>query len=127
MTVGEWRTGQSDEHCDEGGPSARCIPDDAARPSLTARVEESRDVDDSRFTDPSRASLSGGEGPVREDANRKLTSEPSVYRVTRHLIESAPRWNQAVRGTVLVQGPRISVAQRAWEQSARIVMRESDF
>jgi len=30
-----------------------------------------------------------------------------------------------VRGTVLVKGPRISFAQRVWEKSARIFIRES--
>ena len=109
------------------GQSARFIPDDAERPSLTARVEEIRDVDESSFTDTYLASLYGGDVPVREDANRRLKSESSVYRVTLHLIESSPRWNQAVRGTVLVKGPRISFAQRAWEQSARIFIRESGF
>ncbi|HEV8620799.1 MAG TPA: hypothetical protein VGQ79_07220 [Nitrospiraceae bacterium] len=29
------------------------------------------------------------------------------------------------RGTVLVKDPRISFAQRAWEQTARIFIRES--
>ena len=109
------------------GQSARFIPDDAERPSLTARVEEIRDVDESSFTDTYLASLYGGDVPVREDANRRLKSETSVYRVTLHLIESSPRWNQAVRGTVLVKGPRISFAQRAWDQSARIFIRESGF
>ncbi len=62
---------------------------------------------------------------VREDAQHRLKPETSVYRVTLHLVEPPPRWNRAVRGTVLVKGPRISFAQRAWEQSARIFIRES--
>lgn len=107
------------------GQSARFIPDDAERPSLAARVEEIRDIDESSFTVPYLASLYGGDVPVREGANRRLKPEISVYRVTLHLVESPPRWNQAVRGTVLVNGPRISFAQRAWEQSARIFIRES--
>jgi putative peptide zinc metalloprotease protein len=107
------------------GQSARFIPDDAERPSLAARVEEIRDIDESSFTVPYLLSVYGGDVPVREDANRKLKPETSVYRVTLHLIESPPRWNQAVRGTVLVKGPRISFAQRAWEQTARIFIRES--
>ena len=107
------------------GQFARFIPDDAERPSLAARVEEIRDSDESSFTVPYLASLYGGDVPVREDANRKLKPETSVYRVTLHLVELPPRWNQAVRGTVLVEGPRISFAQRAWEQSARIFIRES--
>jgi putative peptide zinc metalloprotease protein len=107
------------------GQSARFIPDDAERPSLAARVEEIRDIDESSFTVPYLLSVYGGDVPVREDANRRLKPETSVYRVTLHLVESPPRWNQAVRGTVLVKGPRISFAQRAWEQTARIFIRES--
>ncbi len=107
------------------GQSARFIPDDAERPSLAARVEEIRDIDESSFTVPYLASLYGGDVPVREDAQHRLKPETSVYRVTLHLVEPPPRWNRAVRGTVLVKGPRISFAQRAREQSARIFIRES--
>ena len=107
------------------GQSARCIPDDAERPSLAAQVVEIRDIDERRFTVPYLLSVYGGDVPVREEANRRLKPDTAVYRVTLHLIESPPRWNQAVRGTVLVKGPRISFAQRVWEQSARIFIRES--
>ncbi|HEV8327821.1 MAG TPA: HlyD family efflux transporter periplasmic adaptor subunit [Nitrospiraceae bacterium] len=107
------------------GQSARFIPQGPDRPSLEAQVVEIRDIDESSFTVPYLASLYGGDVPVREDANRRLKPETSVYRVTLHLVGSPPRWNQAVRGTVLVKGPRISFAQRAWEQGARIFIRES--
>ena len=107
------------------GQSARCIPDDAERSSLAAQVVEIRDIDESRFTVPDLLSVYGGDVPVREEAKRRLKPDTSVYRVTRHLVESPPRWNQAVRGTVLVKGPRSSFAQRVWEQSARIFIRES--
>jgi putative peptide zinc metalloprotease protein len=107
------------------GQSARFIPEGPDRPSLEAQVAEIRDIDESSFTVPYLLSVYGGDVPVREDANRKLKPETSVYRITLHLVEPPPRWNQAVRGTVLVKGPRISFAQRAWEQTARIFIRES--
>jgi len=107
------------------GQSARFIPQGPERPSLEAQVVEIRDIDERSFTVPYLLSVYGGAVPVREDANRRLKPETSVYRVTLHLVESPPRWNQAVRGTVLVKGPRISFAQRVWEQSARIFIRES--
>ena len=107
------------------GQSARFIPQGPERPSLEAQVVEIRDIDESTFTVPYLLSVYGGDVPVREDANRRLKPETSVYRVTLHLVESPPRWNQAVRGTVLVKGPRISFAQRVWKQSARIFIRES--
>lgn len=113
--VGYLRTGQS----------ARFIPEGADRPSVIAEIVEIRDIDESSFTVPYLASLYGGEVPVREDAARKLKPEASVYRVTLHLTEAPPQWNQAVRGTVLVEGPRISIARRVWEQGARIFIRES--
>ncbi len=109
----------------EVGQSARFIPDDAERPSLPVRVAEIRDTDESSFTVPYLASLYGGEVPVREDAEHKLQPESSVYRVTLRFIEPPPGWNRAVRGTVLVQSRRVSVAQRAWEQGVRIFLRES--
>jgi len=107
------------------GQSARFIPQGPERPSVEAQVVEIRDIDESSFTVPYLASLYGGDVPVREDTNRRLKPDTSVYRVTLHLIESPPKWNQAVRGTVLVKGPRISFAQRVWEQTARIFIRES--
>jgi putative peptide zinc metalloprotease protein len=107
------------------GQSARFIPQGPERPSLEAQVVEIRDNDESSFTVPYLLSVYGGDVPVRQDANHRLKPETSVYRVTLHLVESPPRWNQAVRGTVLVKGPRISFAQRVWEQIARIFIRES--
>ena len=107
------------------GQSARFIPQGSDRPSLEAQVVEIRDIDESSFTVPYLFSVYGGDVPVREDAHHRLKPETSVYRVTLHLVEPSPRWNQAVRGTVLVKGPRISFAQRAWEHSARIFIRES--
>lgn len=107
------------------GQWARFIPEGADRPSVMAKIVEIRDIDESSFTVPYLASLYGGEIPVREDAAHKMKPEASVYRVTLQLAEAPPRWNQAVRGTVLVEGPRISIAQRVWEQGARILIRES--
>ena len=107
------------------GQSARFIPEGPERPSLEAQVAEIRDIDESNFTVPYLLSVYGGDVPVREDANHRLKPETSVYRITLHLVEPPPRWDQAVRGTVLVRGPRISFAQRAWEQTARIFIRES--
>jgi putative peptide zinc metalloprotease protein len=107
------------------GQPARFIPEGPDRPSLKAKVVEIRDIDETSFTVPYLASLYGGAVPVREDAARKLRPEISVYRVTLHLVETPPQWNQAVRGTVLVEGPRVSLAQRVWEQGARVFIRES--
>ncbi len=107
------------------GQSARFIPEGAERPSLKAQVVEIRDMDESSFTVPYLASLYGGDVPVREDAGHQLKPDTSVYRITLRLTEPPPQWNQAVRGTVLVEGPRISFAQRAWEKGVRILIRES--
>jgi putative peptide zinc metalloprotease protein len=92
---------------------------------LEAQVVEIRDSDESSFTVPYLASLYGGDVAVQEDAQHRLKPETSVYRITLHFVDSPPRWNQAVRGVVLVNGPRISFAQRVWQQSARIFIRES--
>ena len=107
------------------GQSARFIPEGSERPGLEAQVAEIRHIDESSFTVPYLASLYGGAVPVREDANHRLKPEMSVYRVTLRLVGSPPRWNQAVRGTVLVKGPQISLAQRVWGPIARILIRES--
>ncbi len=107
------------------GQSARFIPEGAERPSLKAHVIEIRDIDESSDTVRYLASLYGGAVPVREDANHTLRPEISIYRITLRLVEPPPRWNQAVRGTVLVEGPRISLVQHVWEKGVRILIRES--
>ena len=107
------------------GQQARFIPESPERPILRAQVVQIRDIDESAFMVPYLASLYGGDIPVREDVDHKMKPETSVYRVTLQLVDPPPRWNQAVRGTVLVEGPRISLARRLWEQSARVVVRES--
>ena len=107
------------------GQSARFIPEGVERPSVDAQVVEIRDADEHSFTVPYLASLYGGEVPVREDVNHKLRPETSVYRITLRLTGPPPRWNQAVRGMVLVEGPRISFAQRVWEKGVRVLIRES--
>jgi putative peptide zinc metalloprotease protein len=107
------------------GQSARFIPEGVDRPSVDAQVVEIRDADESSFTVPYLASLYGGDFAVRQDAGHKLMPDTSVYRVTLRLTEPPPGWNQAVRGTVLVEGPRISFAQRVWEKGVRILIRES--
>lgn len=107
------------------GQSARFIPEGAERPSVKAQVIEIRDIDESSYSVPYLASLYGGEVPVREDANHKLRPETSIYRITLRLTEPPPRWNQAVRGTVLVEGPLISLIHHAWEKGVRILIRES--
>jgi putative peptide zinc metalloprotease protein len=107
------------------GQSARFIPEGPERPSLKAQVVEIRDIDESSFTVPYLASLYGGEVAVREDGNHKLRPETSVYRVTLRLVEPPLRWNQVVRGIALVEGPRVSLAERTWRKVARILIRES--
>ena len=109
----------------EVGQPARFIPDGPERPSLPARIQEIRHVDESSFTVPYLASTYGGAVPVQADAYGKLKPEISVYRVTLRLTELPPQWTQAVRGTVVVEGPRISLASRAWEKAARVLIRES--
>lgn len=66
-----------------------------------------------RATVPYPAVLYGGDMTMCEDVGHKLTPDRSVYRITLRLMGPDPKWDQAVCGTVLVEGPRISFAQRA--------------
>jgi len=107
------------------GQHARFIPEGPERPILNAQIIQIRDIDEGAFMVPYLASLYGGDVPVREGADHKMKPETSVYRVTLALVGAPPQWNQAVRGTVLVEGPRISLARRLWEEGARVFIRES--
>ncbi len=111
----------------EVGQAAWFIPDDAARRTVQARVQEIREIDEGAFDVPYLASIFGGEIPVRTDASGKLRPQASVYRVQLVIVGPAPSWNQAVKGELHVDGRRWSLAGRLWDRVAMVLIRESGF
>ncbi len=109
------------------GQTAKFIPDDAARPTINATVREIRLMDEGEFKLPYLASIFGGEIAVRVDKQGKLRPESSVYRVELEVDGDAPRWDQAVRGMLHIDGRPQSVAHRLWDQIAAVLIRESGF
>ncbi len=111
----------------EVGQSARFIPLDLTRPSIEARVTEIAEVDEREFTVPYWASIYGGDVPVRKDEKGRLRPEVSVYRVRLQVDQTAAPVEQATVGHVQIEGQSSSIAQRAWDQVAATLVRESGF
>ncbi len=111
----------------EVGQPARFIPLDLTRPSVGAHVTQIAEIDEREFTVPYLASVYGGDVPVRKDDKGRLKPEVSVYRVRLSLDDTMTSPDQILPGHVQIEGQPSSVAQRAWDQVAATLVRESGF
>lgn len=111
----------------EPGQAARFVPDDLTRESVIARVQEVRHIDEASFSLPYHASIYGGGIAARKDLQGRVKPETSMYRVRVELLGRVPGWNQAVKGTLQVDGRHWSLAQRVWERIIAVAVRESGF
>ena len=111
----------------EPGQLARFVPKDLTRDALSARVREIRQIDDSTFALPYYASVYGGNIATRKDPQGRVRPDASIFRVHVQLLEDGPDWNQAVTGTLQVEGRHWSVAERVWDRMVAVLARESGF
>lgn len=109
------------------GQRARFIPIDLTRRAVEAHVTEIAEVDEREFTVPYLASIYGGDVPVRKDDKGRLRPEVSVYRVRLQVDQTVVLVEQATVGHVQIEGQSSSIAQRAWDQVAATLVRESGF
>lgn len=109
------------------GQTARFVPSDLTRPSLTALVDEIAEVDERDFSVPYLASIYGGDVPVRKDTKGRLKADISVYRVRLRVTDSSPLADQAVAGLVQIEGESSSLARRVWDHLVAVLIRESGF
>lgn len=72
------------------------------------------------------ASIHGGGIAVRQDADKRLVPEASIYRVTLKPAGDAPQAAGLRRGAVVMEAEAESLLLRLWRNAAAVVIRESD-
>jgi putative peptide zinc metalloprotease protein len=104
------------------------IPDDPARPSIWAYVNEIEVANVRTMDIPILASEYGGRIPVRYDGSDEMVPENSVYRVriTVSPVEKAIP-DQEITGVARITGEAQSILNRIYEKTAAILIRESGF
>jgi putative peptide zinc metalloprotease protein len=110
------------------GARARFYPQAPGRPPLDALVIAVADTGSSSLVAaPELTSPHGGALPAYETADG-LVPDGAVYRVVAHPdIIPAMSQPQALRGTLRLEGERVSAAVRVWRAIVAIVIRESGF
>lgn len=109
------------------GAAARFYPEDAALPTVEARLTRMDRVNVKRLDLPHLASTHGGAVAVRtNDGDGSLIPEQTVYRVALDP-EGAPFPLRTVRGTVNIEAESRSLVDRAWRAVAAALIRESGF
>jgi putative peptide zinc metalloprotease protein len=89
-----------------------------------------RDIDKSAsraLTLPYVSSTNGGDVAARKDDHGKLLPNESVYRVIFDVKTTSFDVRQVRKGTVVLEGERISLFSRAWNLFGQVIMRESGF
>ncbi|SOD90769.1 site-2 protease family protein [Caenispirillum bisanense] len=119
--------GQDDLPHLQAGAAARFHPDDALAPALDGAVAAVETVNRPVLDHAMLSADQGGPIAARPDAERRLTPERSVYRVTITPAEGATAPDQVRRGTVRVEGRPESLAVRLWRAVAGVLIRESGF
>ena len=110
------------------GAPARFYPQAPRRPPIDARVIAVAETGSSRLVAaPELTSPHGGTLPAYETADG-LVPDGAVYRLIAHP-DSVPAMNQpqALRGTLRLEGERVSLAVRVWRAVMAILIRESGF
>ncbi len=110
------------------GAKARFVAEDPARPALDLTVAEVSATATRRLTAaPELASPHGGRIPALPDRDGNLVPETAVYRVLLSPADTIAAPPMALRGTVLVQGERRSLAGRLLTTVTAVLVRESGF
>lgn len=107
------------------GEIARFSPDDGG-PPLELRVRSLSPGALGTLEAPELASIYGGGVAVRKEQDGRLVPEMAVYRVVLDLTDAAkPATGELRRGTVHIEGDRVSPIERIWRRVVAVVMREA--
>ena len=111
--------------------SGRFIADVAGFDPVPVRLLDIVKASATSIDMPELASTHGGPIPVRQQAGaggqRRLTPAHAVYLTVLKSEPSAESPGHSVRGTVQIAGEAQSLAARAWQQIAAVLVRESGF
>lgn len=107
------------------GEDARFSPDDGG-PPVALRVRSVSPGTLGTLEAPELASVYGGGVAVRKEQDGRLVPEMAVYRVVLDLAGDAkPVTGELRRGTVHIEGDRVSPIERIWRRVVAVVMREA--
>jgi len=109
------------------GAKARFIPDDLFRRSIEAHIVEISEAGESAITLPYFQSRFGGDIAVEEssDGTGTMTPVEAIYQV-RFFVdeEDATAVDKALRGAIHVEAKAESFGYRAFQQIAKVFLRE---
>ena len=124
-TVAEAFIDESDMERIAAGDGATFHAEGDDRVSVNLRVAEIARSSTRSFREPYLASPNGGPIGARAGKNNEFIPDRAFYRVILVPAEDEMPPKQIVRGTVTLQGTRMSIAASAWRAVLAIVVRES--
>lgn len=124
-TVVEAFVDESDMDRIAAGDSATFHAEGDDRVSVTLRVAEIARSSTRSFREPYLASPNGGPIGARAGKNNEFIPDRAFYRVTLVPVQTELPPAQIVRGTVTLQGTRMSIAAGVWRTVLGVVVREA--
>jgi putative peptide zinc metalloprotease protein len=111
------------------GAAARFIADDPAAAAISLRVETLAPANADVLDVPYLAASRGGPIPTTPIKNGHGAERPTiaVYRAVLTPEQPIPASRHTLTGRVLIDGPPLSLARRAWRAAAAALIRESGF
>jgi putative peptide zinc metalloprotease protein len=109
------------------GVQGKFFPEDIQRSAFAVTLVQIDSASTTVLLEEYLASTQGGTIAVRQDGDGRLIPENPIYRVQAQStgFEAAPR--QQVRGTLHLDGKRISLIVRFWRSIYAVIVRESGF
>jgi putative peptide zinc metalloprotease protein len=106
---------------------ATFIPDEPELDTIEARVAEIEDANIQVMETLYFASIYGGDVAVREDDDKELVPEESLYRINFEPLNVQQTIPRVVRGEMHIRGEPRSFAFRTYDLIAAVLIRESGF
>ena len=107
------------------GAAGRFVPEDPSRPSVPVVLRRVA-ADAARSLElPELAAPHGGPIAVRPDAGGRLEPGAPVFEALFETLGDPATPNQSVRGAIVVDAARTSLAAMAWRRVSRVIVRES--
>jgi len=109
------------------GTTGRFIPDDVTRPAVSLVVSQISSDAARQIDLRELASIYGGPVDVVSERNSGLVSVRPVFPIELRTVEQIEMPNQVVRGTVLLNGRRKSIATSVWKRVTHVFIKEGTF
>lgn len=108
------------------GNIGRFYPVNSEQPVFEVKVEKIAPSHEEILESPYFASVYGGGLPVKS-IDKKLVVQEAVYKITMIPDSNGPVNEKVLRGTTKIRSKPVSLASKAWQSIAEVLIRESDF